>query len=111
MKRKAFKILLFVALAALYLNIGWTLGTYYHNHVLYNAPETIAQTIAKGAGSFLSPSDISSLLYDQLLLMFVWPFITVLVAGSWILAGLFYVGYYLLWLVFGGGIAKLLGVG
>lgn len=110
MERKIPRIAMWVAIIAVYLNIGWALGTYYHNNIFNHPPQTVAQQVLSGAGHFLTnqTQQHTSLLEDQTVMMFFWPVMILLVViGSW----LGYALYWLLWLVFAGGIVKIFGVG
>jgi len=42
-----------MALAA-YLNIGWAIGTYYHNYITGHTPQTFWQTVWGGGWEFFS---------------------------------------------------------
>lgn len=104
-------LIIIVVLLALYLNIGWVLGTYYHNHVLYQQPQTIAQTMAGGGWGYMSnvqsEREHYSLITNQIVFMLFWPLLMLFIAGSWVFKGVCYI----LWLIFAGGVAKLLGLG
>lgn len=102
------KIVKIVVYVAVYLNIGWALGTYYHYNIMYQKPQTFIQTIAAGGWEFFSNfKTLYSLITDQILWMLFWPLWICSIVVTWILKGI----SYFLWLVFAGGIAKLLGVG
>ena len=104
------KVILVVVAVALYLNAGWALGTYYHNHVLYQSPQTVIQIIAKGGWEFFTGTNCS-LIKDQIVFMFCWPLLMIALVITWMVYLVVYLAYQLLWLWFAGGIAKLLAVG
>lgn len=105
------KIVLWVAGLALYLNIGWAIGTWTHN-IFGNDVEwtTISQKVISGPGEVNiidSGDNTSTMLSNQVTSMFLWPFLFVIVAVEWIGYGI----YLFLWFIFAGGGAKLLGYG
>lgn len=125
---------------AVYLNIGWALGTYVYA-LEHAAPKTTFSKILTGPQEmFSSPGVKLPKIGDQVLLSLGWPILVVLAAGSWLVYGVFmlcfgvlllliwagveiwdllcwmglkmWMGFtWLAWFVFWGGAAKLLGVG
>lgn len=111
---KVLLVLLFVIGFALYLNIGWAIGTYMHNNVAYKSVESgsLLDKFLAGPDHDIFSEDISaanqhSLLSNQVMSSIFWPLLLVLIVVLWIVCFI----YLLLWLVFAGGIAKLFGVG
>ena len=103
-------LILILALAA-YLNIGWALGTYFYDEVARKIPESVVSQILSGPRNVLSQSDRPAHMMigrtsTQVFWSILWPALTLLIGVLW----LFYGIYYLLWLVFAGGIVKLLGL-
>lgn len=99
------KVLIAILILTVYLNIGWALGTYYHNDIFKQGvttqkPQTITQKSLCGGGEFFSICGGNTLLFDQVLMMFFWPFFLFIALLSWVI-----------WLIFAGGVAKLLGIG
>ncbi len=114
------KVLIGVVALAVYLNVGWALGTYYHDSIFQKTPAelSIGQHImagwgGRGDGYFVRGA--CSTLTAQRVFSFFWPLVPVLVVlVSWCVAGIYYAGwgvYYTLWFIFAGGGAKLLGLG
>ncbi|MDP3947449.1 MAG: hypothetical protein Q8Q41_02015 [bacterium] len=113
--------LVILAVVAVYLNIGWAVGTYYFTYIIDGKrPRTFWQQVWAGWGGFMaSPATIQLKPVDQIFPMIVWPIIPVGFAlGSWAVYGLYRLVwliwwglYWLFWLIFAGGIAKLLDVG
>lgn len=98
--------MLYVVFLALYLNIGWALGTYWHNRILCKVPQTFWQIV----WSITSPNNCRehTLLMDQLVFMFSWPLLHLFFPlAGWLTYG----AWLLLCLIFAGGLAKLLGIG
>ena len=129
MLKKIGRIFLLTGILAVYLNIGWAYGTYGHNHVFYNNPAamTTFQRALAGPGHWVAPPYVnepaplasrSTLLDNQIRFSITGPFVLALTLISWLGYGIYCLGAYafyaicwLLWLIFGGGIAKLLGAG
>lgn len=117
--RKLVRAVMFVVIAAIYLNIGWAIGTYYHNYIFGHTPQTFWQTVWKGGyGSLNGGFGKESLLFDQIFLMLVWPMLGFLVPTTWAVYAIhhfavlaFHSMVFILWLIGAGGIAKLLGIG
>ncbi len=110
--KKAGKILVFVVLLTVYLNIGWGLGYYYHNNISTKTFES-ASWHAKLLGGhcvFFSKNEtqIKALkekgpLTDAALASVFWPFILAFSILSW-------AGHFAFWtfkLIFAGGLFKL----
>lgn len=104
---------------AIYLNIGWAIGTYYRNYIFGHTPQTFWQTVWTGGYPAIMNTGNSSPLSDQIFLMVVWPLLAgVLVPFTWAVYAIYslvvlvwHAIVYILWLAGAGGIAKLLGVG
>lgn len=77
--------------------------------ILYQEPQTIAQTMAAGGWGYMSnvQGQQYCLVTDQIAFMLFWPLLVLFIAGSWVAKGVCYI----LWLIFAGGIAKLWGLG
>ena len=92
---------------ALYFNIGWAIAMYAQGNLMVGMEETtVAQKILRGPANFeLGFGDKSLYLAKGLFLW--WPIYLLIIAVAWI----GYIAYLFLWLVFGGGVVKLLGVG
>lgn len=101
------KAILITLCLAIYLNIGWAFGTYMHKNVLTHEPQTVYQYFWSGAGDFVTHHDIHDNYQIQIHMMIIWPLTVVIIIASWICYGI----YYILWLIFAGGIAKLFGFG
>jgi len=107
-------VLIIVGLTV-YLNTGWALGTYHYNNVSHKSVESrnIFDKFLAGPGYRAHPPGTAveghqvSLFRNQVTTSFIWPIVILMITSSWII----YFGYYLLWLIFAGGIAKLLGLG
>lgn len=110
------KIVLAVLILAVYLNIGWALGTYYHNSIFSKTPAelSIGQYIMAGWDGWFTKA-ACSMPTTQVIFSLFWPLVPVLVVlGSWCVAGVCsacWGVYYALWFIFVGGGAKLLGLG
>lgn len=110
------KIVLGAIALTIYLNIGWAIGTYYH-YIFGQKPETFWQKFWSGGlnlWSIQSTEPTFSKKFDQISMSIAWPIFLVVVVMSWIV----YLIYVLLrlicnilWLIFAGGIAKLLKIG
>lgn len=104
---------LLVVFLALYLNIGWTIAVYFGEHIVVVRPENLEtfwqKTMAGGWGFFADrrPSMVPLNTAEYVFLSFFWPFLLILIVTSW----LAWTIWYLLWLIFAGGIAKLVGLG
>ncbi len=113
------KVVLAVIILAVYLNIGWALGTYYHNSIFQKTPAELSfgQHIIAGWGgdNTVFTKGECSMSVAQVLFSLFWPLVPVfLVLISWCAAGIYYASwgvYYTLWFIFAGGGAKLLGLG
>ncbi len=111
------KFLIVVVCLAVYLNIGWALGTYYHNNILTKKSSELTTFTQKAlAGAFLGEEytffwtkDLGNtkkdlLLRDQVCVSILWPLPVLCALILWVAKGI--------WIfVFTGGIAKLFGVG
>lgn len=119
-------ILVGLLLLAAYLNIGWAIGTYEHNHILGKTPETFWQEAWQGGFGVFSGLKTTeknfavqvNLGFQQIFFSFFWPLLIIGILVSWIVYGclillywLWYAAVYFMWLIFAGGIAKILGVG
>lgn len=118
--RKLIRPIMFFVAAAIYLNIGWAIGTYYHAHIFSHAPETFWQVVWRGGYGLINGGVVNdSLLASQIFLMFLWPAVVgALVPITWVIYALHRLAVlvwhsivFFLWLSGAGGIAKLLGVG
>lgn len=116
MKRKILKGVLLVAIIAVYLNIGWALGTYYYYHISGQEPQTLVQKIL--SNPLMREAPVNSLLVNQLSMMLLWPLVIFLSLVVWLLYALSSIVSlvvsgikWLFWLIFAGGIAKILGAG
>mgnify|MGYP001580620174 FL=1 len=98
---------LFFILVALtiYLNIGWTIGAYYETNILPHKPQTTWQTVWAGGFGFLAGNNPDAGGFP-IIAMLLWPTIVLIWLCSWLVFGLYYLG----WLVFAGGVGKLLGL-
>lgn len=95
------KVLIAILILTVYLNIGWALGTYYHNDIFGHKPQTLTQKVLCGGGEFFAiVASNSPLLTNQCTIMFFWPILLSGVLFTWVI-----------WLIFAGGVAKLLGIG
>ena len=90
----------------LYLNIGWALGTYW-NSIFDKPAETFWQKFWNAGIFNLLADPTASPLWNQIFSMLAWPISVLFVAALWIFQGV----YYLLWFIFAGGLAKLVGLG
>ena len=97
---------LVVVLLAVYLNIGWTIGAYYETNILPHKPQTTWQTVWAGGFGFLAGNNPDAGGFP-IIAMLLWPTIVLIWLGSWLVFGLYYLG----WLIFAGGLAKLVGLG
>ena len=111
---KLLKWILIIVGLSVYLNIGWSLGTYYHNNVAYKSVESgnLFEKFMAGPNHSINLPDTAvekqhSLSSDQVCISITWPFFIFIVTVCWIV----YFVYCLLWLIFAGGIAKLFGLG
>lgn len=109
-----FLVSLFILVAfAVYLNIGWALATYFDKHVATVSAEnleTFWQKALAGGWGYLAGGHVgrgSVGLVPKVLFMLFWPVLLALAFVGWLV----WVIWYLLWLIFAGGIAKLLGLG
>ncbi len=105
--KKIGKILLLIAILAVYLNFGWMMGAYYADHGLPKAEQGVT-TLGKficGPNAWMS-NESGSRLSWCVMSSICWPFGMVICGVSWIVYGI----YYLLWFIFAGGIVKTLGL-
>jgi len=85
------KILNWTIIVAIYLNVGWTLGTHCYYHVHYTTPDTFFNKVLGGGWGVLSHPETPiekrfPLLGEQIFSSILWPFfIIVFVGGSWLL--------------------------
>ncbi len=108
------KVFFWVGVTAIYFNIGWVIESYYMNHIVVyppaQQPETFLQWFAAGWNGLMypdSPLSDSILVLAKLSIVLFWPMMPgFFVIGGWLFALI----YYFLWLIFAGGIAKLLGI-
>jgi hypothetical protein len=117
---KAFKIILVFLIVAVYLNIGWGIGTHYYQNVAYisNPEGFINKFLAGGWNVFNHPesSKNASLFFIQICYTTAWPIIIGAMALSWIAYGLWQL-IVILWsgivllgkLIFAGGLIELIG--
>jgi len=103
-----------------YLNIGWALGTYIHNSVfIKDVHQTFLQKFWHGPVNWhVRESKKHSLLEDQIIFSFSWLPTLIILTMIWIAYAItntviwtVYAIYYILWFIFAGGLAKLLGLG
>lgn len=104
-KNVAFWILLVVFLA-IYLNIGWALGTYF-NGISGKPAATSWQKFWHGKTIKMFNEPTTAPLAGQIAAMFLWPIVLLFTVADWVLYGI----YILLWLIFAGGLDKLVGIG
>ncbi|MFY9461610.1 MAG: hypothetical protein WAP51_00210 [Candidatus Sungiibacteriota bacterium] len=97
---------LFVAFLAIYLNIGWALGTYF-NGISGKPVETSWQKFWHGGFGGMVAEPITHPLGSQIAAMFLWPVLLLITVADWVFYGI----YLILWLIFAGGLAKLVGLG
>lgn len=116
--RKLVRAVAIIVGVAVYLNIGWAIGTYYHNYIFGHTPQTFWQTVWKGGYPAIINTVYDSPLYDQILSMFAWPLLGLISVLLWVVRFAQIGTIYFVWLVsyifkliFAGGIAKLLGIG
>lgn len=116
--RKLVRAVAIIVGVAIYLNIGWAIGTYYHTYIFGHEPQTFWQVVWKGGFHSIDGGE-QLLLANQILLMFFWPLLVgVLMPITWVIYAIYHLAMlvwhaivYVLWLAGAGGIAKLLGVG
>jgi len=107
-RKKPYYAVLAVIALMLYLNIGWVFATYFAEHILPHEPETLWQTFwAGGFGIFAggNPHPYNNMIGFYAIAT-TWPLIVLMILGSWIVEA----GYFLFLLIFGGGLAKLIGL-
>lgn len=116
--RKTLKIAGYVTALALYLNTGWALGTYMNKISRTNELKETPAIFLAGPERVLIPFEQverHSPLMNQIVGSMFWPIVLSGLCIMWLIyfaiIGISELVYYLLWLIFGGGIAKLLGVG
>lgn len=112
---KLLKIGLFLFGLALYLNIGWVIGTYNY-HITYVNPseiESVTDKFMAGPNLIFNHHTLENQhkKIDQISYSVLWPVMIFFTIICWIFYGLYYGLCFLSWLIFGGGIAKLLGLG
>ena len=122
--KKVLAVSVFVIGLAIYLNIGWALGTYYHNNIDYIDRSELKTIPAKfWAGSDLLPMNTAgsdtpesqrmSLLEEQVISSIIWPLFVITTLISWVIKIISIVFTAFLWLlklIFWGGLARLLGL-
>ncbi|MDP1629278.1 MAG: hypothetical protein Q8L57_01515 [bacterium] len=107
------KFLVVLVLLTIYLNFGWVLGTYYHKHIYTQDPKnfSLSQHILTGGWDILARDSAlkgeRSLLYRQITFSLLWPIPLLAVVISWVA----WIIYHFLWLIFAGGVAKIIGIG
>ncbi|HEY4523890.1 MAG TPA: hypothetical protein VJK04_03410 [Candidatus Paceibacterota bacterium] len=112
-------IVLGVIALAFYLNIGWALGTYFHVYIFGMKPETFWQKMWGGGYTIWNyPPHMNSLRFDQILVSICLPLHLIIIVASWLVYILVYIInrllrfiIFILWLIFAGGIVKLLKIG
>lgn len=98
---------------ALYLNFGWGLGTYVYNNAAYSEPQTLVAEFWAGPNRCMvveldkSKLKKNRVLEFQIIFSLMWPVMLLFISVVW----LSHFAWYLFWLIFWGGIAKLLGLG
>ena len=112
--KKFKKILIWTIVTAIYLNIGWALGTFMHYDVQLGDPSKMSGVarIFSGGWSALTPNDkdkVNPLLTQQIILSIFWPFMIVLVMMTWIIYWLISAIVFLFHIIFAGGLAELIG--
>ncbi len=109
------KILLIVVGITVYLNIGWVIGTFYLNVVNIPCEKSSSVWICKAAvGPWRSSDSDHSLqkstrvidIIDFFVATVIWPVLIMISIVLWISYGF----VQLLWLIFAGGVVKLLGL-
>lgn len=112
--RKWMNIGLFLLGLAVYLNIGWVIGTYYYDNINFVNPseiETDTEKFMAGPNVLFnydkSLKHQNTKIGEQIMYSVLWPILIIFIIICWIFYGL----YFLLLLIFAGGIAKLLGLG
>ena len=115
--RNLVKALLFVVGLAVYLNIGWVLGTYFHENVVYSAELKGPMAVFLAGPGKLSnhptrpEAERKSMLTKQIGFSLLWPLMIMVISLCWIVYGFGLLFWWIVWLVFWGGIAKPFGVG
>jgi len=119
--KKARKFTYIIAGLAIYLNIGWAIGTYTYYNVDIKVPQerTILGKILAGPGSFVfSVNELSRERLaksgprtSQITGSIFWPFIIVAVVSTWVVYLMLWAVAWAVKLTFAGGLAKLLGLG
>lgn len=104
---------LFLFGLAVYLNIGWVIGTYNYDNIKVVNPseiDTAAEKFMAGPNILFNYGTLKhpdNKLGEQIVCSILWPIIILFIIICWIFYGL----YFLFFLIFVGGIAKLLGLG
>jgi len=110
---KVREVVVWVALLAIYLNIGWGLGYYYHHNIDTQRFESASWHAKLLAGHcvFFAKDETAAkevgkhnLFMARVVCSFGWPFVLALSAISWI-------GHFAFWifkLIFWGGLIKLI---
>jgi len=114
------KFLLVIFCLMVYLNIGWHLGTYMFENVLYVTPETGWAHFWAGGWDFRSQPERplefrTTLISENILVSIAWPVVLAGVLLSWVVFGVVTVLVwiwelllFLLWLIFAGGFGEVL---
>lgn len=114
------EILLVIIGIAIYLNIGWLIGAYYHENVFGVSSNGLTILGKVLAGGWVMTARVTGVirddkLVDEILMSFLWPICIGVVLASWLIFGIcwFVFGIYrltifFLKITFAGGIAKLI---
>ncbi len=122
MKRWSIHIALILVFLAIYLNIGFALGYYYYTNIAghdYRSASVLAKTL--GGHCWLFSMSPSSLWGAELSVSIIWPLLMFVSVIAWIMHVIYWIAalfisaflsglYWLGWLIFFGGLAKLLGI-
>ena len=117
--KKFTKITLWIVVVAVYLNIGWAITSFIDHNVAYvDDPQgVVAEFFAGPENNFVEDSSANVIENDTgiyVIMSIMWPIFLFIVAICWffwgVYSGVSWLVMKLLWLIFAGGIAKLLGL-
>lgn len=99
-------VILIIIGIAVYLNIGWFLGAYYHENIVGMSFNdlTIFGKIFAGPKAIMVEKRRGEKLIDEVVLSIGWSLWIIIIMVAWIIYGF----YWFLWFIFAGGIIKLI---
>ena len=111
------KILLLVVGIAVYLNIGWAIGTFYVDRIAGVSCENLSSIERAASGGWCVSHkipymglNVTSQTSQIAVFSVTWPFYLICLAISWVIYWAVEIVSWIAWLIFAGGAAKLFGL-